>query len=443
MEIWAKHGVAGSTASADGLRNLIRLPHVKFGSTWANFAMSSDWTPNSSDVKVSKDGGAFASIGTNPDYVNGAWQYVLSSAELEAKIVDVRIVDEATKGILDDWIKVFTYGHSSAFMAADLSDKVRLGLTALPNADAGASSGLVVGDSSGLVRGISGTKRTFDALNDVSAADVSSAVSSQLRAIGLDHLLNAAAGSSEAVIGSIFARLAASGSSGKWSDFLSSSHALQALRSAMFSSAGLSTLKSSQVSDALSSQVIVYGLDHLLSAAAGSSEAVVGSIFARLAASGSSGKWGDFISSSHALQAIAGKAGVTAAGVWGFSSKALSSSGLASISTPTLNLFSNNIWANSTRALTDKAGFALSSSGRDALWRDARIAAPSTHLATSSGAQPEKVLGWLTALNLDRLENNSSQMTLYKHGASSAAVAKAALAFSTSSALAQRGAWSS
>jgi hypothetical protein len=391
MDIWAKYGTATSTAT--GL-NLVRIPHIKFGSTWANFAQSSHWTPNSSDVKLSKDGGALASIATNPNYVNGLWQYKFSSAELAAKVVAVRIVDEATKGILDDFISIKTYGHSSAFWAVNFGDIVRAGLTALPNVVAGASSGLpLAGDNAGRIKGVAGTKQTLDALNDIPSSAVSNAVSSQVIVYRLDHLLSAVAGSSEAVIGSIIASIVASGSSGRWQDFLSSSHALQALRAKQVSASSVAIAVWAQPTRALTDKS-----GFALSTA--NQDAISNNIWA------------------NSTRTLTDKAGFS------------------------LTLAERaNIWGHSSRALTDKSNFALSTAARDALWRDTRIAAPSSHITIP--ATPEKAVGWLTALNLDRVENNSSQMFLYKHAASSITVAKAILAFSTSTARASRAEWTS
>lgn len=144
---------------------VIRLPMVKRGVV--DFAVGADWTPASGDVKVSKDGGAAANIGTLPTAVamgNGAfWEFTLTGTELSAKTVVVTVADSATKAVEDQCFVVETYGDTSAMYPLDLTDGVRLGLTALPNAAAGASGGLPLSvDTSGRVDvlKINGTSQT-------------------------------------------------------------------------------------------------------------------------------------------------------------------------------------------------------------------------------------------------------------------------------------------
>ncbi len=86
-----------------------------------DFAVSADWTPAAGDVKVSKDGGAQANIGTLPVYTNGAWKFVFTDAELTCKILAVMIVDSATKTIEDQAILIGTFGHASALHPFDLN----------------------------------------------------------------------------------------------------------------------------------------------------------------------------------------------------------------------------------------------------------------------------------------------------------------------------------
>ena len=127
----------------------VAIPIIKAGVN--DYAAGGDWTPAAGDVKVSKDGGSQANIATLPTYSNGDWVFVFSNSELTCKRLSVRIVDSATKAIEDDGFNVETHGHASAMIVADLTDAVRLGLTAMPNAAAGASGGLPTGDASGRV----------------------------------------------------------------------------------------------------------------------------------------------------------------------------------------------------------------------------------------------------------------------------------------------------
>ncbi len=138
---WRKYG-AGTGAD-------VIIPMIKAGAT--DHATSSDWTPAAGDVKVSKDGGAAANIGTLPTYIASVgWKFVFSDAELQCARLSVQVTDSATKAVEDQHFMVETYGHSSAQHAVDLDDSVRAGLTALPNAAADAAGGLPVSDAGGL-----------------------------------------------------------------------------------------------------------------------------------------------------------------------------------------------------------------------------------------------------------------------------------------------------
>jgi cell division protein ZapA (FtsZ GTPase activity inhibitor) len=111
-----------------------------------DFAVSGDYTHSSGDVKISKDGGAAATATNAPSAIimgNGAiWSLTLTAAEMSAAVIVVTIVDAATKAVEDQCIVIYTYGNASAKYQHDLSDSVRLGLTALPNAAAEALGGL-------------------------------------------------------------------------------------------------------------------------------------------------------------------------------------------------------------------------------------------------------------------------------------------------------------
>jgi hypothetical protein len=133
-----KYGVATDTSTAGSLH--VERQIRKAGS--ADFAVSADWTPVAGDVTVKKDLGAAANIGTLPTYTNGAWRFVFTAAELQCRRLHVKIVDSATKAVDDDFFSVWTYGGDSAEYPTDYGDGVRLGLTALPNAAAGAAGGL-------------------------------------------------------------------------------------------------------------------------------------------------------------------------------------------------------------------------------------------------------------------------------------------------------------
>ena len=106
-----------NTATAAGTH--IRVPIVKAGAV--DFAINTDWTPAAGDVKLSKDGGTQANIGTLPTYSEGAWQFQLTAAELSTKQLEIMVVDSATKAVEDQAILVETFGNSSAMYPQDLS----------------------------------------------------------------------------------------------------------------------------------------------------------------------------------------------------------------------------------------------------------------------------------------------------------------------------------
>lgn len=113
MVIYRKY----NTSTASGTH--IRIPIPKAGST--DFATGSDWTPATGDVKLSKDGGSQANIGTLPTFSNGAWEFQITGTELSCKQLEVMIVDSATKVIVDQAILIETFGNASAMYQADLS----------------------------------------------------------------------------------------------------------------------------------------------------------------------------------------------------------------------------------------------------------------------------------------------------------------------------------
>lgn len=90
----------------------------------ANHAVSADWTPAAGDVKISKDGGVAANIGTLPTAVamgnSAIWKFVFTDAELQAAFVSVTVSDSATKAVDDTGFSIETYGNASAQHAFDL-----------------------------------------------------------------------------------------------------------------------------------------------------------------------------------------------------------------------------------------------------------------------------------------------------------------------------------
>lgn len=112
----------------------------------ANHAVSADWTPAAGDVKISKDGGAAANVTNLPTAIamgnSTIWDFSLTATEMQAAQIIVTVSDSATKAVDDTGFSIETYGNASAQHVVDLSDGVRAGLTALPNAAAEAAGGL-------------------------------------------------------------------------------------------------------------------------------------------------------------------------------------------------------------------------------------------------------------------------------------------------------------
>lgn len=135
MFLWAKYGTQTD----------IRFAIVKRGVV--DLAATADWTPATGDTKISKDGGNYANTTNNPAAVGGTgsvgWKITVSATELQAAEVNIQIVDSATKAVEDQFLTIYTYGNASAKIQPDLSDIVRMGLTAMPNVASGSAGAIV------------------------------------------------------------------------------------------------------------------------------------------------------------------------------------------------------------------------------------------------------------------------------------------------------------
>ena len=92
-----------------GAVHTFRAPILKAAAT--DFALAADYTPAVGDVKVSKDGGAFANIATLPTFIAGSGTLVwtLSANETEASEVIIQVIDtNATKGVQDQMFRLQT-----------------------------------------------------------------------------------------------------------------------------------------------------------------------------------------------------------------------------------------------------------------------------------------------------------------------------------------------
>lgn len=129
-----------NVAVVTGTAAAISMPLIN--ATTGQQAVGADWTPAAGDVKVSKDGGAWANIGTLPvaqAVGNGAWwEFVFSNTELACTVLRVNIADATTKAILDDAFIVKTDGNSLGWFQSSLrgatgaADIVSLLGTAIP-----------------------------------------------------------------------------------------------------------------------------------------------------------------------------------------------------------------------------------------------------------------------------------------------------------------------
>lgn len=108
-----KYGVLLTTAKA--------IKFSLFKQDGLTYATSSTVTFAAGDVQISKDGGAYANIGTLPTAVGNTWYLILTAAELTASSVHISISDAtATQVWLDADIVVETYGNAAAMHAFDL-----------------------------------------------------------------------------------------------------------------------------------------------------------------------------------------------------------------------------------------------------------------------------------------------------------------------------------
>lgn len=106
-----------------GVARHIYVPMVK--RAVADFAVGADWTPSAGDVKISKDGGAFANVTNLPTVIASAntgavWDFSLTATEMQAAQVTVVISDAATKAVEDQSFIIQTFGNASAQMPLDL-----------------------------------------------------------------------------------------------------------------------------------------------------------------------------------------------------------------------------------------------------------------------------------------------------------------------------------
>ena len=108
------------------------------------------------DWKVAKDGGALNNLTTLPTDEGSTILISLSATEMQAaQLVIVGVDQTSPKDWLDEAVVIDTFGNASAqHPGIDLTDAVRMGLTALPNAVAAANGGLPTVDASNKIAGV-------------------------------------------------------------------------------------------------------------------------------------------------------------------------------------------------------------------------------------------------------------------------------------------------
>lgn len=97
-----------------GTATVVRIPLLQVGTT--DQALTANWTPAAGDVKISKDGGTTANIGTLPTFVAmgslaGYWVFTIASGEATCASAIVTIADA---NLEDDAFVIETYGNASA-----------------------------------------------------------------------------------------------------------------------------------------------------------------------------------------------------------------------------------------------------------------------------------------------------------------------------------------
>ena len=92
-----------------GQSKTFMLPFVEYGAT--DFKTGASF--EAGDVKISKDGGAFANIASLPT-VLGAWMIVtLSVAEMQARYITVQVIDQTSTKVFEDTGVILTTDERS------------------------------------------------------------------------------------------------------------------------------------------------------------------------------------------------------------------------------------------------------------------------------------------------------------------------------------------
>jgi len=166
--------VTGTTA--------IQVPIIARGVV--DFAIGTDWTPATGDVKIIVDGTAAANVTNLPTAVTAGdaatWQFILTAAELTGKSIRVVVCDQTSPKVVEDQsFIVETFGHASAMYPPDFSAAVLpvnvtqlLGTAWLSPAVAGTPDVSAIGDLTATMKTSVNTE-VVDALSVDTIADLS------------------------------------------------------------------------------------------------------------------------------------------------------------------------------------------------------------------------------------------------------------------------------
>ena len=97
--------------------------------------LRTDWTPANADCEISKDEGDYVAVTATAAAEDGTYSIALSETEMQAARIMLKIVDAATKVLLDRVIVIETYGNASAEHAFDLDTATQSVAVASMNAD--------------------------------------------------------------------------------------------------------------------------------------------------------------------------------------------------------------------------------------------------------------------------------------------------------------------
>lgn len=185
--------------------------------------LRTDWTPAVADCEVMKDEGSSTQCSNTAIDEGETYSIVLTSTEMEAARLVLKVVDAATKVFLDKIVIIETYGNASAMHAFDLD-------TATQNVNTSTISAGAITAAAIANAAIDNATFAADVGSTVYATNIIAlAVRKALDEIKLDHLIAVADGD-DPVNNSIIAKLADSGATADWSAFVNTTDALRAIR---------------------------------------------------------------------------------------------------------------------------------------------------------------------------------------------------------------------